>query len=98
MALLPTIGGQIIGRILLSDNVSILLDLPNDEKVVMKHVISRSKFTVGLLRRKSGARIIGVESGGQSIVLPNNNYILKEGDAVIAYGETDQLKRLIHRL
>ncbi|MGD1005211.1 MAG: NAD-binding protein [Methanoregulaceae archaeon] len=98
VALLPTIGGQIIGRILLSDNVSILLDLPNDEKVVMKHVISQSKFTVGLLRRKSGARIIGVESGGQSIVLPNNNYILKEGDAVIAYGETDQLKRLIHRL
>ena len=38
VALLPMIGGQIIGRIILADTVTILLDLPNGDIVVMKQI------------------------------------------------------------
>ena len=92
------IGGQIIGRILLSDMVTIILDLPNDEKVIMKHVKSRSLPTVGWIRRKSGARIVGIEAHDRSVVAPDDREPLREGDAIIALGDTEQLKRLIHRL
>ncbi len=98
VALLPMIGGQIIGRILLSDMVTIILDLPNDEKVIMKHVKSRSLPTVGWIRRKSGARIVGIEAHDRSVVAPDDREPLQEGDAIIALGDTEQLKRLIHRL
>jgi len=96
VAVLPTIGGQIIGRILLSDTVTILLDLPNGEKVVMKHVMTSSLPTVGWIKSKSGVRIIGIESADRSIVAPDDRELLREGDAVIAIGETERLKRLIH--
>jgi Trk K+ transport system NAD-binding subunit len=98
VALLPTIGGQIIGRILLSSSVSILFDLPNDEKVVMKHVMTDSMPAVGWLQRRTGVRIIGIESADRSVVAPGDNERLNEGDAVIARGETEQLKRFINRL
>lgn len=98
VALLPMIGGQIIGRILLSDTVTIILDLPNDEKVIMKHVKSRSLPTVGWIRRKSGARIVGIEAHDRSVVAPDDREPLREGDGIIALGDTEQLKRLIHRL
>jgi len=98
VALLPMIGGQIIGRILLSDTVSILLDLPNDEKVVMRQVRTRSMPTVGSLRRRTGVRVIGIESAERSVVAPGDNELLREGDAVIAMGETEHLKRFISRL
>jgi voltage-gated potassium channel len=98
VALLPMIGGQIIGRILLSDIVTILLDLPNGEKVVMRHVMTDTLPTVGWVKRRSGVRIIGIESADRSIIAPPDDETLREGDAVIAVGENDQLKRLIHRL
>jgi Trk K+ transport system NAD-binding subunit len=98
VALLPMIGGQIIGRILLSDTVTILLDLPNDEKVVMKHVMTHSMPAVGWLQRRTGVRVIGIESADRSVVAPGDNELLREGDAVIAIGETEQLKRFINRL
>jgi Trk K+ transport system NAD-binding subunit len=98
VALLPMIGGQIIGRILLSDTVTIILDLPNDEKVIMKHVMSRSLPTVGWIRRKTGARIVGIEAQDRSVVAPDDREPLREGDAIIAIGNTEQLKQLIHRI
>jgi voltage-gated potassium channel len=98
VALLPRIGGQIIGRILLAGTVSIWLDLPNDEKVIMKRVMTRSRPDVGRLRRKTGVRILGIESAERSLVAPDDRELLREGDAVIAMGETEQLKRLISRL
>jgi voltage-gated potassium channel len=98
VALLPRIGGQIIGRILLSGTVSILFDLPNDEKVVMKHVTTRSLPAVGWLKRRTGVRVIGIESKDRSVVAPDDHELLREGDDVIAMGNTAQLKRFIHRL
>ena len=38
VALLPMIGGQTIARIILADTVTILLELPNNDLVILKHV------------------------------------------------------------
>lgn len=98
VALLPTIGGQIIGRIVLSDIVTILLDLPDGKKVVMKHVMGIGAKTVGTLERESGVRVVGIEGQKRTVVAPPPQESLVEGDAVIAVSEAGQLKRFIHAI
>jgi Trk K+ transport system NAD-binding subunit len=98
VALLPTIGGQTIARIILADTVTILLDLPNGDMVVMKHVMKTYHNTVSWFGRKTGVRIIGIEGPDRSVVAPDASVILMEGDAVIAVGNTEQLKKFIRLL
>ena len=98
VALLPTIGGQTIARIILADTVSILLDLPNGDMVVMKHVMKTYPDTVSWFGRKTGVRIIGIEGPDRSVVAPDASVILTEGEAVIAVGNTEQLKKFIRLL
>jgi Trk K+ transport system NAD-binding subunit len=95
VALLPMIGGQTIGRIILSDLVTILLELPNGEIVVMKHVMNSNPGPVGRYKKKTGVQIIGIESASRTIVAPSDSEVLKEGDAVVAVGDTDQLRDFI---
>ncbi len=96
VALLPTIGGQTIGRIVLADSMTILLDLPDGEMVVMKHVKRAKRRSVGWYRKKTGARIIGIESANRSVISPDETEILLDGDAVFAVGDTEQLKKFFH--
>jgi Trk K+ transport system NAD-binding subunit len=98
VALLPMIGGQTIARIILADTVTILLELPNSDLVILKH--SRATYPKPLrwFIRKTGVRIIGIEGPGRSVVAPGPEEILTEGDAVIAVGNTDQLKKFIRLL
>ena len=98
VALLPSIGGQTIARIILAGTINILLDLPNGDMVVMKHVMKTYPHTVSWFGRKTGVRIIGIEGQDRSVVAPDNDLILNEGDAVIAVGNTEQLKKFIHIL
>ncbi len=98
VALLPMIGGQTIGRIILADTVTILLDLPNGDIVVMKQVMLSHSRTVGWFARKSGLRIIGIESATRSIIAPSPDEVLKKEDSIIAVGNTEQLKKFIHLL
>jgi voltage-gated potassium channel len=98
VALLPMIGGQTIGRIVLADTVTILLDLPNGDIVVMKQVEKSDSRTVGWFSGKTRVRIIGVESVTRSIVAPCHDEVLQKGDNVIAVGNTDQLKSFIRLL
>ena len=98
VALLPMIGGQTIARIVLEGQVTILLDLPNGDIVVMKRLEKGRAGSVGYYCRKSGARIIGIESPGRSIVTPGPDELLLAGDEIIAVGDTEQLKKLIHQL
>jgi voltage-gated potassium channel len=95
VALLPTIGGQVIGRVVLSDIVQVILDLPFDHKVVKKHMMKNPGTTIEWLEKKTGARIIGIESGETAIVTPVREETIKEGDSLIATGTIDQLKRFI---
>jgi Trk K+ transport system NAD-binding subunit len=99
VALLPMIGGQIIGRIILSDTVTILLDLPNGDIVVMKQMTRKNARTAGWFMRKApGIRIIGIESMSRTIVAPLPEEVLQREDTVIAVGNTEQLKRFIRLL
>ena len=96
VALLPMIGGQTIARIILADTATILLELPNSELVILKHANKTCSKPLNWLTRKTGVRIIGIESQKRSIIAPEPEEIILEGDALIAVGDTEQLKKFIH--
>ena len=98
VALLPMIGGQTIGRIILSDLVTILLDLPNGEIVILAKKDGSESHTVGWFNRRSGARVIGIESTSRLIVAPGADEVLEKDDTVIAVGTSEQLKKFLHQL
>jgi Trk K+ transport system NAD-binding subunit len=98
VALLPAIGGQTIARIVLEEYVTILLDLPDGEVVVIKRVAKARPGSVGNYFRRTGVRIIGIESPGRSIVAPSADEVLINGDDVVAVGTTEQLKKFIHQI
>jgi Trk K+ transport system NAD-binding subunit len=98
VALLPMIGGQTIARIILADTVTILLELPNSDLVILKHLRTTYPKPLRWFIRKTGVRIIGIEGPGRSVVAPCPEEILTEGDAVIAVGNTEQLKKFIRLL
>ncbi len=98
VALLPMIGGQTIARIILADTVTILLELPNNDLVILMHVRTTYPKPLKWFIRKTGVRIIGIEGTGRTIVAPDPEEILTEGDAVIAVGNTEQLKKFIRLL
>jgi Trk K+ transport system NAD-binding subunit len=95
VALLPMIGGQTIGRIILADTVTIILDLPDGEMVVLKHVMAPHGLSVRQVSKRSGVRVIGIEAPDRLVVAPGDDEMLQPGDAVIAVGSTEQLKRFI---
>jgi Trk K+ transport system NAD-binding subunit len=92
------IGGHTIDRIVLEGQVTILLDLPDGDIVVMMRVGKNRPGSVGSYCRNTGVRIIGIESAGRSIVAPCPDEMLLAGDDVIAVGDTEQLKKFIHQL
>jgi Trk K+ transport system NAD-binding subunit len=98
VALLPTIGGQVIAGIILSDIVRVLVDLPDGQKVLMKHLTRHPGATVGALAGRTGVRIVGLEGPGRSVVRPGPGEPIHEGDSVIAVGGNEGLRRLIHSL
>lgn len=95
VALLPTIGGQVIARVVLSDIVYVILDLPNGHKVIRKHMMKNSGVTIDWIERKSGARIIGLEGEKRVIVRPSPDEKVNKGDALVATGDLHQLKKFI---
>jgi Trk K+ transport system NAD-binding subunit len=98
VALLPMIGGQTIARIILADTVTILLELPNSDLVILKQSRTTYPNPLRWFIRKTGVRIIGIEGPDRSVVAPGPEEILTEGDAVIAVGNTEQLKKFIRLL
>ena len=96
VALLPMIGGQTIGRIILSDLVTILLDLPNGDIVILVKNQGSEDRAMGWFARKSGVRIIGIESTSRLIVAPAADEVLQKEDTLIAVGNSEQLKKFLH--
>jgi Trk K+ transport system NAD-binding subunit len=95
VALLPSIGGQVIGGVVLSDIIHVILNLPDGQKVVRKRVKTSDGQTVGWLEKKARVTIVGVECRERSIVKPSSEYQLSFGDGLIAIGHSSGLKRLI---
>ena len=98
VALLPMIGGQTIARIILADTVTILLDLPDGEMVIMKRVVRSYRHTIAYFCKKTGVRIIGIEGPRRYIVSPDSGEIPEQGEDVVAVGNNKQLKRFIRLL
>ncbi|MDD1657328.1 MAG: NAD-binding protein [Methanomicrobiales archaeon] len=96
VALLPTIGGQVLAGTVLSDTVRVLLDLPSGQKVVTRHLMKHAPATVGWVERRSGVRVLGIEGPSRSAIRPAPDVEIEEGDAVIAMGDTEHLRKLIH--
>jgi voltage-gated potassium channel len=98
VALMPTIGGQVVAGIILSDIARVLVDLPDGQKVIMKHRMRPGPVTVGALQDKSGVRIVGIEGAERSRIHPPPEETILPGDAVVAVGEPDFLKRFIRQM
>ncbi|WP_292425087.1 TrkA family potassium uptake protein [Methanoregula sp.] len=95
VALLPRIGGQTVGRIVLADTITVLVDLPDGEVVVLKQVRHSTDMTVGSAGGASGVRFLGIEAPDRVIIAPQKTEALREGDSVIVAGNIEQLKRFI---
>lgn len=95
VALLPTIGGQVIAGVVLSEIVHIILDLPNGQKVVRKRKITTIAKNVEWVERKSGVRVIAIEGYTRSLVRPPPGTELMEGDSLLVIGDAIQLKKFI---
>lgn len=96
VALLPTIGGQVIAGIILTDIVRVLLALPGGKKVVMRRVQHHAPTTVARIEKRTGIRVVGIErTGGEPVVSPTGTEEIREGDSLIAVGENDAIRRFI---
>jgi Trk K+ transport system NAD-binding subunit len=95
VALLPSIGGQVIGGVVLSDIIHVILNLPDGQKVVRKRVRKSDGRTVGWLEKKAQVTIVGIEGRERSLVRPSGDDHLSSGDGLIAIGNPSGLKRLI---
>lgn len=95
VALLPRIGGQTVGRIVLAGTITIIIDLPDGEIVALKQVTGHASLTIRTAEAKSGVRVLGIEGPGRIMVSPPGTEVLRDGDAVIVAGNTEQLKKFI---
>ncbi len=98
VSLLPMIGGQVIGGVVLSDIVRVILDLPGGQKVIKKPVMREFSRTTGWVADETGVRVLGIEGAARSIVRPSPEEILQEGDSLIVVGDLSQLKKFIRIL
>jgi voltage-gated potassium channel len=98
VALLPNIGGQVIGGVVLSDIVRVVLNLPNKQKVLRKRAIKLVNQTVSSVERQTGVRIIGIEGRERSVVRPDPEELLLEGDALVVIGESTDLRTFIRTI
>lgn len=96
VALLPRIGGQTVGRIVLADTVTVLVDLPDGEIVVLRQVRPQKTLSVGHIAA-TGVQVLGIERPDATVVLPKADEIVHAGDTVVAAGSTEQLKKFIHQ-
>ncbi|MDD4484441.1 MAG: NAD-binding protein [Methanoregula sp.] len=96
VALLPRIGGQAVGRIVLADTVTVLVDLPDGEKVILRRVHQPGPLRVGQIAA-GGIRILGIERTDAAVVAPTAAEIVHTGDTVVAVGSTEQLKKFIRQ-
>lgn len=80
---------------MLADTVTVLVDLPDGEMVVLKQVRHPTDLTVSHIMGKSGVRFLGIEALDHIMVSPPGSEVLHEGDFVIVAGNTEQLKKFI---
>jgi len=98
VALLPSIGGQVIAGVLLADTVHIILNLPNGQLVVRKRFVRPGTMPVSRVEKTSGVKVLGIEGRDRSIIRPGQHEHILEHDMLIAVGYPGDLKKFIRML
>ncbi|MCQ8893358.1 MAG: potassium transporter TrkA [Methanolinea sp.] len=95
------IGAILSGAIMEADqeSVEIAFSALSDLRIsIHTYIIGRQCAGKSLedlqIRARTGATIIAVSRGEKNIVNPPPSFTFEEGDAIVAIGEADQLKRL----
>ena len=93
------LGAIMTGAIMESDqeSVEIAFSALSDLRIsIHTYVIGKSMAGRGIedlqIRAKTGVTIIAVSRGDKNIVNPSPDFKFMKGDAVVAIGETDQLR------
>jgi len=95
VALLPSIGGQIIAGVILASTVYIILAMPDGQLVVRGLYSRKEPVTVAGLERKCGAKVLGMQRAEASTVHPDKVANITHGDVLIVMGYPEQLRKFI---
>ncbi len=95
VALLPSIGGQIIAGVILASTVYILLNMPDGEIVLRGCSRREDAVTVGRVERECGVRVLGLQRAEESIVHPGKEEAVTRGDTLIVMGYPRDLRKFI---
>ena len=92
---LPSFGGQMITNLIFAEEIQILLDLPDDRKVLVRRSHHVHQVTVSTIEKKTGVIIIGIDKKIQAIPCPDAMTQIEKGDVVFVMGRKKQLKRFL---
>jgi Trk K+ transport system NAD-binding subunit len=95
VALLPAIGGQVIAGLILADQVTVMLDLPDRRKVLQKRMTT--PVTIADIEKATGVRVIGIEKTTGSQVLPPPAAFVESGESVVVIGGNMVLRKFLER-
>ncbi|MCQ8894289.1 MAG: NAD-binding protein [Methanolinea sp.] len=95
VALLPSIGGQIVAGVLLADTVYIILSLPNGQVIVRRRYTARTPETVSSLEKKCAVRVLGIQRMDESVIFPDGETFLRAGDVLLVMGLPRGLRKFI---
>lgn len=95
VALLPSIGGQIIAGVILASTVYIILAMPDGQLVVRGLYSRKEPVTVAGLERRCGAKVLGMQRLEASTVHPDKEANITRGDVLIVMGYPEQLRKFI---
>jgi Trk K+ transport system NAD-binding subunit len=95
VALLPAIGGQVIAGLVLSDQVTVMLDLPDRRKILQKRLTAPA--SVAEIEKATGVQVIGIEKASGSRVLPPRSVVVEGGESVVVIGGNMMLRKFLER-
>lgn len=95
VALLPSIGGQVIAGVLMADTVYIILNLPNGQIVIRRRSLKEESVPVRWVEKTTGVKVLGIEGSDRSVIRPGPEEQIRCQDMLIAVGYPRELKRLI---
>lgn len=92
---LPSFGGQMITNLIFAEEIQILLDLPDDQKVLVTRSHNSNPVPVSEIEKKTGVIIIGIDGMSCAIPCPDAATHIQAGDVVFLMGRKKQLKRFL---
>lgn len=95
VALLPSIGGQIVAGVLLADTVYIILSLPNGQVIVRGRYSTGIPATVSSIEKSCAVRILGIQGKEKSIIYPDGESAVHAGDILLVMGFPRGLRKFI---